>query len=306
MKQVWEYIFEVLVNLFFWAFSVYYNLPLVVISGSIIIILVLLVMRSLKTTAPLPWRRLRYELPRDFGHVLILAALVTTLITGIIQALILGPHTAGNQPPTPTSTPTPASRPTATRILLLPSFPTYTPTPSPTATSTPTETPTFTPTASPSPTYTYTPKPPRPPDPPSPGDPVPDVPESCFSEALQISRIEPNAHSISRGADIRIWGTALNSPGTNFDQFVIEYEISSMRPPQNHTNSWRGSINIFYTVTDGLLATWNYMDWQRLLITNGMSATQLDVWIRVRGVITSTGNGQSMRDDCFVKLRLNR
>lgn len=299
---------EVLVELFFWFFSDYYHMPWVIIGVSLAALLFSVVEKASKDGAPTreDWR----EIFASTSQILLFVTLVLALLAGLTLGVFARPQkTVAETPPASIPEPPNPNYPTPTKIPRLPILPTYSPTPTSTPTDTPTSTPTSTdtptPTPTPTPTLTPTPEPPppKPPDPPKPDpDQIPDVPAWCGSEGLRITRIEPNAHSIPAGSDIKIWGTAQHSTDMHFDRFFVEAQATEDRPAENAVVGWDYPIGtLTVTIQGGLLATWRFQDWQQVFPGNMHTLT---VWVRVRGI--SGGNARSMPRECLVKLTLNR
>lgn len=312
MELSWvDLMIEVLVNLFFWMFSDYNRAPGVIIGVSLCVLLVSVIGHWMKT------RSLKLD-PKEeiarFRQILMSVSLGIAIIAGLVLAFAARPQIDDQVTATATALVTPnLNHPIPTRMALYPVLPTYTPTPTSTPTDTPTPTPTPTDTSTPTPMDTSTPTPtstrtptPEPPPPPRPEPAlsnVPDVPKSCFSEGLRITKIEPNADTIPAGSDIRIWGTAQHSADMHFDRFLVEAQVSSSRPTEDPIVGWRDPpIKTFVgTMEEGLLAIWRFEDWQNVFPNNIHTLT---VWIRIRGL--SGGNARSMPHECFIKLTLNR
>lgn len=297
---------EVLVELFFWFFSDYYHMPWVIIGVSLAALLFSVVEKASKDGAPTreDWR----EIFASTSQILLFVTLVLALLAGLTLGVFARPQkTVAETPPVSIPEPPNPNYPTPTKIPRLPILPTYSPTPMSTPTDTPTSTPTSTDTPTPTPTFTST-STPTPKSQSSGGDvtPIPDtnpdVPSSCRSEGLRITRIEPNARSIPAGSDIKIWGTAQHSADKHFDHFVVESQAGNNKPTDDPIVEWGYSIRTFTgTVEEGLLATWRFEDWQNVFPSNVRTLT---AWIRIRGL--SGGNARSMPHECFVKLTLNR
>lgn len=138
---------------------------------------------------------------------------------------------------------------------------------------------------------------------------VPNVDPTCFQGSLRITRIQPNAQTISakKPQNIVIWGGAHDTQQFDFDGFFVEAQKQDERPSLDHIKRWNEVITEFQIEhglggEDQVLATWQYENWQLLF---GEGEREITVWLRVAG-INNQGNGLSMESQCFVPLKLVR